>query len=235
MDHDAHKERDFPISAGLLFGLGLGGFFDGIVLHQVLQWHHMLTSAGYPANSVPNLEVNTLWDGFFHLSTYVFVVLGLFILFRYLLQSQSFRDSYDQVKLAIPVIGPLVRKLAVARFSRSFAALYSAGISIPESLVASAEAANNAVLERRVRAIAPTVETGGSLTQLMVQTGFFPSMYTGMVATGEQTGNLDGMLDKAAEFYENEGAHASMQPRPSRSKRACCAPRRACSTRAARH
>jgi uncharacterized membrane protein len=82
MDHDAHKERDFPISAGLLFGLGLGGFFDGIVLHQVLQWHHMLTSAGYPANSVPNLEVNTLWDGFFHLSTYVFVVLGLFILWR---------------------------------------------------------------------------------------------------------------------------------------------------------
>jgi uncharacterized membrane protein len=82
MDHNTHEERDFPISAGLLFGLGLGGFFDGIVLHQVLQWHHMLTSAGYPANSVPNLEVNTLWDGFFHLSTYIFVVLGLLILWR---------------------------------------------------------------------------------------------------------------------------------------------------------
>jgi uncharacterized membrane protein len=43
---------DFPISAGILFGLGLGGFFDGIILHQVLQWHHMLTDAGYPATSV---------------------------------------------------------------------------------------------------------------------------------------------------------------------------------------
>jgi uncharacterized membrane protein len=82
MDHNTPEEHNFPISAGLLFGLGLGGFFDGIVLHQVLQWHHMLTSAGYPANSVPNLEVNTLWDGFFHLSTYIFVVLGLLILWR---------------------------------------------------------------------------------------------------------------------------------------------------------
>ena len=75
-------DRGFPISAGILLGLGLGGFFDGIVLHQVLQWHHMLTSAGYPADSVPNLEVNTLWDGLFHASTYVFVLLGLILLWR---------------------------------------------------------------------------------------------------------------------------------------------------------
>lgn len=76
------RNREFPISAGILFGLGLGGFFDGIVLHQVLQWHHMLTNAGYPADSVRNLEVNTLWDGLFHASTYVFVVLGLIVLWR---------------------------------------------------------------------------------------------------------------------------------------------------------
>ena len=69
-------------SPGLLLGLGLGGFVDGIVLHQILQWHHMLTSAGYPATSVDNLEINTLWDGIFHASTYVFVVLGLILLWR---------------------------------------------------------------------------------------------------------------------------------------------------------
>jgi uncharacterized membrane protein len=62
-------DRDFPISAGILLGLGLGGFFDGIILHQVLQWHHMLTSAGFPPNSIDNLEFNTLWDGIFHLAT----------------------------------------------------------------------------------------------------------------------------------------------------------------------
>jgi uncharacterized membrane protein len=82
MDDNGGKQRDFPISAGILFGLGLGGFFDGIVLHQVLQWHHMLTSAGYPADSVPNLEINTLWDGLFHVSTYIFVALGLAILWH---------------------------------------------------------------------------------------------------------------------------------------------------------
>jgi len=71
----------FPISAGILFGLGLGGFFDGIVLHQVLQWHHMLSS-WYPIDTIENLKLNTLWDGIFHSTTYVFVVVGLFILWR---------------------------------------------------------------------------------------------------------------------------------------------------------
>ena len=73
----------FPVSAGILFGLGLGGFFDGIVLHQILQWHHMLTSAGYPPDSVENLKINTFWDGLFHASTYIFTGLGLYILWRY--------------------------------------------------------------------------------------------------------------------------------------------------------
>ena len=74
---------DFPTSAGILFGLGLGGFFDGIILHQILQWHHMVTSAGYPADSVRNLEINTFLDGLFHASTYVFVAAGLAILWRH--------------------------------------------------------------------------------------------------------------------------------------------------------
>jgi uncharacterized membrane protein len=76
------EDRDFPLAAGILLGLGLGGFFDGIILHQVLQWHHMLTSAGFPPDNVRNLEINTLWDGLFHLSTYVFVLLGLIILWK---------------------------------------------------------------------------------------------------------------------------------------------------------
>lgn len=72
----------FPVSAGILFGLGLGGFFDGIVLHQILQWHHMVSNAGYPPDTVKNLQVNTLWDGIFHAATYAFVVAGLVMLWR---------------------------------------------------------------------------------------------------------------------------------------------------------
>lgn len=79
---DTKEETGFPVVAGIFFGLGLGGFFDGIVLHQILQWHHMLTSAGFPPNDVHNLKVNTLWDGLFHASTYVFLVAGLIVLWR---------------------------------------------------------------------------------------------------------------------------------------------------------
>ena len=72
--------------AGLLLGLGLGGFADGIVLHQILQWHHLLTDYGshasFPATTVSSLEDNNVWDGLFHLSTWVFVVVGLFVLWR---------------------------------------------------------------------------------------------------------------------------------------------------------
>src|ERR1043165_4692059 len=75
--------REFPPSAGIFFGLGLGGFFDGIVLHQLLQWHHMLTSAGYPADTLRNLQINTFFDGLFHASTWLFVVLALAILWRH--------------------------------------------------------------------------------------------------------------------------------------------------------
>lgn len=68
-------------TAGIFLGLGMGGFFDGIVLHQILQWHHLLTER-YPADSVENLQLNTLADGLFHALTYVFTAVGLFLLWR---------------------------------------------------------------------------------------------------------------------------------------------------------
>ncbi len=64
-------------ASGLLYGLGFGGFVDGIVLHQILQWHHMLSDVdGYPVTTITGLEVNTLADGFFHLATWVLVLAG---------------------------------------------------------------------------------------------------------------------------------------------------------------
>jgi len=70
------------IRAGVFLGLGFGGFFDGIVFHQILQWHHMLTSAGYPPTSVRNLKVNTLADGLFHAGTYLISLFGIYLLFQ---------------------------------------------------------------------------------------------------------------------------------------------------------
>ena len=71
-----------PVAGMVLLGLGLGGFVDGIVLHQVLQWHHLLTSAGFPATTVANLELNTLADGLFHATTWIVTVAGLALLWE---------------------------------------------------------------------------------------------------------------------------------------------------------
>ncbi len=82
MDDHRRDHAGFPVSAGVVLGLGLGGFVDGILLHQVLQWHHLLTSAGYPGDSVHSLEVNTLWDGLFHVGAFGLTLLGIGLLWR---------------------------------------------------------------------------------------------------------------------------------------------------------
>lgn len=69
------------LTSGYVLGFGLGGFFDGIVLHQLLQWHHLVSSV-YPADTVEGLELNTLWDGIFHLATYGITIVGLYLLWR---------------------------------------------------------------------------------------------------------------------------------------------------------
>jgi uncharacterized membrane protein len=77
------ESRSRPRAPGILLGIGLGGFVDGILLHQILQWHHMLTSEGsYPKTTVAGLETNTLWDGLFHAATWVAVVVGIWVLWR---------------------------------------------------------------------------------------------------------------------------------------------------------
>ena len=93
-DHAAQRRR-FTI-AGLLLGLGLGGFVDGILVHQIFQCHHMLTDYGghssSPLTTVPSLEDNMVWDGLFHVSTWLFVGVGLFALWRAL--SSGYRVTW---------------------------------------------------------------------------------------------------------------------------------------------
>jgi len=76
------------IAASVLLGIGLGGFFDGIVLHQLLQWHHLVDHAGFPTTSVENLRVNILADGLFHAATYVLTLGGLVLLWSAARQAQ---------------------------------------------------------------------------------------------------------------------------------------------------
>ena len=86
-DAGVRQGRHGPLTAaGLVLGLGLGGFVDGIVLHQILQWHHVLTDYGdhasFPAATTASLEDNMVWDGLFHASTWACVAVGLWLLWR---------------------------------------------------------------------------------------------------------------------------------------------------------
>jgi uncharacterized membrane protein len=81
--HEVAKAVSRPRGPGILLGIGLGGFADGILLHQILQWHHLLSSTGdYPKDTVAGLETNTLWDGLFHAFTWVVAVVGVWFLWR---------------------------------------------------------------------------------------------------------------------------------------------------------
>ena len=80
---DGAPGSHFLRGPGIVLGVGLGGLLDGIVLHQILQWHHLLTGTGrHPATTVAGLEVNTLWDGLFHVVAFVFVATGVAMLWR---------------------------------------------------------------------------------------------------------------------------------------------------------
>ena len=80
--HERTDRRPSP-AAGIMYGIGLGGFVDGIVLHQILQWHHLLTATdAHPANTVAGLEANTLADGLFHAAAWIAVLAGLWALWR---------------------------------------------------------------------------------------------------------------------------------------------------------
>ena len=84
------KGRAPELPAGFFFGVGLGGFFDGIVLHQLLQWHHLLSDHGdYPVTTITGLKANVFWDGLFHVVTYIAVVIGVVLLWRADVNPQS--------------------------------------------------------------------------------------------------------------------------------------------------
>ena len=95
-------ERRFD-TGGLLLGVGLGGFLDGIVLHQLLQWHHLLTSTGdHPSSTVPGLEANTLADGLFHVSTWIATLAGIVLVYRAL---RSGHRASPRRQLGLGLIG----------------------------------------------------------------------------------------------------------------------------------
>ena len=114
------------------------------------------------------------------------------------------RFVLDTIILKLPVLGLLMRKIAVARFTRTLGTLISSGVPILEGLDITAKTAGNAVVERALQAVRKSLEEGKSLTEPLKDSAVFPGMVTQMIAVGEQTGAMDAMLQKIADFYEEE-------------------------------
>jgi len=127
-----------------------------------------------------------------------------FVSIRISLRSAVVRQAYDTVKAFIPWFGSTVRMLALAKFARAFASLYSAGVLIPRALTVSARVTGNSYFTAKISQAVDSLMNGATVAQALMITGAFPSMFVSMVNTGETTGSLDTMLSKVADFYEDE-------------------------------
>src|SRR5207245_9162660 len=114
------------------------------------------------------------------------------------------RYILDTIVLKLPVIGILMRKIAVARFTRTLGTLISSGVPILEGLDIHAKKSGNAVVEKALLKVRKSLEEGKSITEPVKVCDVFPGMVTQMIAVGEQTGAMDAMLQKIADFYEEE-------------------------------
>ena len=135
------------------------------------------------------------------------ILAGIFLIYRALLRyhkTESGRRVIDGLILKLPIIGMLVRKIAVARFCRTLATLTASGVPILEGLEITARTSGNAIIEDAIMAVRKAVEEGKTISGPLGETKAFPPMVVQMINVGEQTGALDQMLSKIADFYEEE-------------------------------
>jgi len=134
----------------------------------------------------------------------VVLFIGAVVALKFWYGTPQGRFVLDTVVLKVPMVGPLLRKIAVARFTRTLGTLISSGVPILEGLDITARTSGNAVIERAIIQTRKAVEAGRSLVDPLKETEVFPGMVTQMIGVGEQTGAMDAMLQKIADFYEDE-------------------------------
>lgn len=136
------------------------------------------------------------------------ILLGLLVLaglgIRWYYRTPSGRITIDALILKVPVLGPVMRKIAVARFSRTLGTLITSGVPMLESMDITARTSGNAVVEKAIAQVRRAIEGGQTIVDPLRETGVFPNMVVQMIGVGEQTGALDSMLQKVADFYEDE-------------------------------
>ena len=134
----------------------------------------------------------------------ILVCVGIYYGVKAFLKSKRGRELWDKYQLKLPVFGPLIHKIAMTRFARTFAQLIRSGVPILETLDIVGGTANNSLVEAALRGVAQDVEKGDNLSVALSKKPIFPPMMLRMVAAGESTGKVDEMLEKMADFWDEE-------------------------------
>jgi len=176
----------------------------------VILWKVIPTFAAMFAGLGAQLPLPTrivIWASNWFVRLLPFVVIAIVagvIAFRRYYATYGGRRVVDRVVLKLPILGVLMQKIAVARFCRTLATLISSGVPILDGLEITARTAGNAIIEDAIMAVRKGVEGGMTIGQPLKESGVFPAMVVQMISVGEQTGALDAMLSKIADFYEEE-------------------------------
>jgi type IV pilus assembly protein PilC len=159
--------------------------------------------ANLPAPTLVVMQISEIFTAYWWL---IFGSIGLaFWLFtNSLKRSEKMQFAMDRLMLKLPVVGDMVRKATIARWTRTLSTMFAAGVPLVEALDSVAGAAGNRVYMMATKKIQQEVSTGSSLTVSMQNSGVFPNMVLQMCAIGEESGALDGMLGKVADFFERE-------------------------------
>jgi type II secretory pathway component PulF len=151
----------------------------------------------------PGAGFLVLFRGLLRLGLLVALALGAYALLRYMITSNSsFAASYDSFKLNVPVLGAVVRRLALARFCRGLATLYGAGVGLPEAVSLSADLTGNAAMRGPMHAAAVKLEEGSSVSEVLAEVPYMDDVALRMLRTGETTGSVDEMMLRVAEHFE---------------------------------
>jgi len=137
-----------------------------------------------------------------YIATMIGIGIATFMYFKK--RSRPMRHFLDRMMLKLPIIGPILEKASIARYARTLSTMFAAGVPLVEALGSVAGATGNIVYEEGVLAMRDEVSTGQRLQQAMENTDLFPNMVIQMIAVGEESGSLDDMSSKVADFYEED-------------------------------
>jgi type IV pilus assembly protein PilC len=132
------------------------------------------------------------------------IIIALIVAFKWIYQQKQGRHYFDKMFLRLPIFGDLLKKVAVAKFTRTLGTMISSGVPIMDGLEITSRTAGNVIVEDAIRSVRTSISEGKSMSEPLEQTGIFPGMVVQMIAVGEATGAMDQMLSKIADFYDEE-------------------------------